>query len=190
MSERNSAAILELLDGCMQGNRRSQELLYKQFYGYAMGLCLRYARSGEEAKEILNDGFFKIFTKLETFDRKRPFKTWLGRVMINTALDQYRREAKHQVYDDIRVAETISANEEDALEKMAHNELLGMIQRLPPAYRTVFSMAVLDGYSHEDIAKELAISVGTSKSNLSRAREKLRTMLEKKNKVENERVVR
>lgn len=190
MSERNSAAILELLDGCMQGNRRSQELLYQQFYGYAMGLCLRYARSREEAKEILNDGFFKIFTKLETFDRSRPFKTWLGRVMINTALDQYRREAKHQVFDDIRAAETMAAHDDDAIGQMAYEELLDMIQRLPPAYRTVFSLAVLDGYTHEDIAQELEISVGASKSNLSRAREKLRTMLEKKNKAEHERVVR
>ena len=190
MSEHNSAAILDLLDGCLQGDRRSQELLYKQFYGYAMGLCLRYARNRDEAAEILNDGFFKIFTKLETFDRDRPFKTWLGRVMINTALDQYRREAKHQVHEDIHSAENAVSENEDAVSHLAYQELIDMVQQLPPAYRTVFSLAVLDGYTHEDIAHELGISVGASKSNLSRAREKLKVMLVKKSIDDYERVVR
>ena len=190
MSEHNSAAILDLLDGCLQGSRRSQELLYKQFYGYAMKLCLRYARGQEEAKEILNDGFFKVFTKLETFDRKRPFKTWMGRVMINTALDQYRREAKHQVYEDIRSAENVVAVDETAVSRMAHQELLELVQHLPPAYRTVFSLVVLDGYTHEEVADELEISVGASKSNLSRARGKLREMLAQKSIDDYERVVR
>lgn len=190
MSEHNSAAILDLLDGCLQGDRRSQELLYKQFYGYAMGLCLRYARSRDEAAEILNDGFFKIFTKLETFDPERPFKTWLGRVIINTALDQYRREAKHQVYEDMASAENTVAIHEDALSRLAFEELIKMVQQLPPAYRTVFNLAVLDGYTHEEIATELGISVGASKSNLSRAREKLKVMISKKSLDEYERVVR
>ncbi|GHB55751.1 RNA polymerase sigma factor [Persicitalea jodogahamensis] len=190
MSEHNSAAILDLLDGCLQGNRRSQELLYKQFYGYAMSLCMRYARSRDEAQEILNDGFFKVFTKLETYDQKRPFKTWLGRVLINTALDQYRREAKHQVYEDIRSADNVAAVNESAVSRLIHEELLELIQLLPPAYRMVFSLAVLDGYTHEEIAAELEISVGASKSNLSRARGKLKEMLAKKSMEAYERVVR
>ncbi len=190
MSEHNSAAILELLDGCLKGNRRSQELLYKQYYGYAMKLCMKYARSHDEAQEILNDGFFKVFTKLETFDQKRPFKTWMGRVMINTALDQYRREAKHQVYEDIRSAENTVAVDETAVGRMAHQELLELVQRLPPAYRTVFSLVVLDGYTHENVADELGISVGASKSNLSRARGKLREMLAQVSRQEHERIVR
>lgn len=189
MSEHNSAAILDLLDGCLQGDRRSQELLYKQFYGYAMGLCLRYTSNREEAKEIVNDGFFKIFTKIESFDRERSFKTWLARVMINTALDHYRKEAKHPMQEDIEMARGISVDE-TAISQLSYLELIDMVQQLPPAYRMVFSLAVLDGYTHEDIAKELSISVGTSKSNLARAREKLRIMLSKKNLNEYERVVR
>lgn len=189
MSEHNSAAILDLLDGCLQGDRRSQELLYRQFYGYAMGLCLRYARSKEEAREIVNDGFFKVFTKIESFDRERPFKTWMGRVMINTALDQYRREAKHQIYDDIDLATQV-AIDETVISQLSYEELIGMIQQLPPGYRIVFSLAVLDGYTHEEIADELGISVGASKSNLSRARGKLKMMLSKKSIDEYERVVR
>jgi RNA polymerase sigma factor (sigma-70 family) len=189
MSEHNSAAILDLLDGCLQRDRRSQELLYRQFYGYAMGLCLRYARSKEEAKEILNDGFFKVFNKLESFDRERPFRTWLGRVMINTALDQYRREAKHQYHEDMASASRVTIDE-TAVSQLSYEELIALVQQLPPAYRLTFSLAVLDGYTHEEIANELDISVGASKSNLSRAREKLRVMLSKKNLDEYERVVR
>ncbi len=189
MSEHNSAAILDLLDGCLQGDRRSQELLYKQFYGYAMGLCLRYAHGREEAKEIVNEGFFKVFTKMESFDRERPFKTWLGRVMINTALDQYRREVKHQVHENIENAGNV-AIDENIVSQLAYEELIKLVQQLPPAYRMVFSMAVIDGYTHEEIANELAISVGASKSNLSRAREKLKIMISKKSLDEYERVVR
>jgi RNA polymerase sigma factor (sigma-70 family) len=189
MSEHNSAAVLDLLDGCLQGNRRSQELLYKQFYGYAMGLCLRYTRNREEAREILNEGFFKIFTKLESFDRERPFKIWMGRIMINTALDQYRREIRNHTHENIENVGNVSMDE-NIISRLSYEDLIGIVQQLPPAYRTVFCMAVLDGYTHEEIATELNITVGSSKSNLARAREKLRVMLSKKSFDEYERVVR
>jgi RNA polymerase sigma factor (sigma-70 family) len=170
-------------------NRRSQELLYKQFYGYAMSICLRYTRSREEAKEILNDGFLKVFTKLESFDVSRPFKTWLSRIMINTALDHYRQEVRRDVFDDVEVAEQVSVDE-TVISKLSHEELVGLIQRLTPAYRLVFSLSVIDGYTHEEIAEQLNISVGASKSNLSRAREKLREMLSKINIDDYDRVAR
>ncbi|MDR6803066.1 RNA polymerase sigma-70 factor (ECF subfamily) [Dyadobacter sp. BE34] len=189
MPEYNSAVLQELLDGCLQKNRRSQELLYKQFYGYAMSICLRYTRSREEAKEILNDGFLKVFTKLESFDASRPFKTWLSRIMINTALDHYRQEVRRDVFDDVEVAEQVSVDE-TVISKLSHEELIGLIQRLTPAYRLVFSLSVIDGYTHEEIAEQLNISVGASKSNLSRAREKLRDMLSKINIDDYDRVAR
>ena len=111
MPEYNSAVLLELLDGCLRANRRSQELLYKQFYGYAMGICMRYTHNREEAREILNDGFLKVLTRLESFDRERSFKAWLGRIMINTALDHYRHEARQPVFEDVQVAESLYVNE-------------------------------------------------------------------------------
>jgi RNA polymerase sigma factor (sigma-70 family) len=85
--------------------------LYKQFYGYAMSICLRYTRSRDEAKEILNDGFLKVFTKLDSFDAGRPFKTWLSRIMINTALDHYRQEVRRDVFVDVEVADQVSVDE-------------------------------------------------------------------------------
>jgi RNA polymerase sigma factor (sigma-70 family) len=189
MPEYNSAVLHELLDGCLKKNRRSQELLYKQFYGYAMSICLRYTRSRDEAKEILNDGFLKVFTKLDSFDSNRAFKTWLGRIMINTALDHYRQELRRDVFDDVEVADQVSVDE-TVISKLAHEELVALIQKLTPSYRIVFSLSVIDGYTHEEIAEQLGISVGASKSNLSRAREKLREMLSKINIDDYDRVTR
>jgi len=189
MPEYTSAVLQELLDGCLQKNRRCQELLYKQFYGYAMSICLRYTRNREEAKEILNDGFMKIFTKLESFDSNRSFKTWLTRIMINTALDHYRHEVRNNVFDDVDVTEQASVDE-TVISKLSHEELISLIQKLTPSYRLVFSLSVIDGYTHEEIADQLNISVGASKSNLSRAREKLREMLSKINIDNYDRVAR
>ena len=189
MPEYNSAVLQELLDGCLERNRRSQELLYKQFYGYAMSVCLRYTRSKEEAKEILNDGFFKVFTKLESFDNSRSFKTWLSRIMINTALDHYRQEVRRDIFENVDAADHVSVDE-TIISKLSHEELVSLIQKLTPSYRIVFSLYVIDGYTHEEIADKLSISLGASKSNLSRAREKLREMLSKINIDNYDRVTR
>lgn len=189
MPEVNSLVFLELLDGCLTKNRRSQEMLYKQFYGYAMSICLRYAKSREEAKEILNDGFFKIFSKLDSFDKSKPFKTWLGRIMINTALDHYRHEVIRDKFEVMEAGEQAFVDE-TVISKLSHDELVGVIQKLTPAYRIVFSMYVIDGYTHEEIAADLNISLGASKSNLSRAREKLREMLSRINVDDYDRVTR
>lgn len=189
MPEYNSVVLQELLEGCLKRNRRSQELLYKEYYGYAMGICLRYTRSRDEAKEILNEGFFKVFTRLDTFDQTRPFKTWLARVMINTALDHYRHDVSRETLESSEAAEQVAV-EETVTGKLSHQELIYLIQQLTPSYRLVFSLYVIDGYSHEEIAEKLKISTGASKSNLSRAREKLREMLSKINIDDYERVPR
>ena len=165
-----------LLDGCRNGHRKSQELLYRRFYGYGMGVCLRYTRTRDEATEVLNDGFMKVFAKTEKYDPEKSFKGWLRRIMINTALDHYRRQSKHYFHEDVQAAENTTDNE-TVLDRLAHEELVLLVQQLTPAYRMVFGLYVMDGYTHEEIAGQLNISVGTSKSNLARAREQLRTML-------------
>ncbi|WP_428664518.1 RNA polymerase sigma factor [Runella sp.] len=180
----------ELLEGCLQNDRKCQELLYKQFYGYAMGVCMRYVPNREEALEVVNDGFLKIFQKVQKYDAEKPFKIWLRRIMINTALDHYRQNVKYQNHTDLSVAEnTVAASDGDnAYSQLAHEDLIELIQQLTPAYRTVFNLYVIDGYSHEEIARQLGISEGTSKSNLARARENLRVMLSKKKSNEYARV--
>lgn len=174
----NIPALTDLLAGCLRNHRQSQELLYRQFYGYAMSICLRYAPTREGALEVLNDGFLKVFTRLEQYDTNQPFKSWLRRILINTALDHYRQEVRHMNHASVEQIElTAVANEADAQSQLAHEDLLALIQRLSPAYRLVFNLAVMDGFTHDEIAEQLGISVGASKSNLARARENLRQML-------------
>lgn len=178
----NSATLTELealLQGCRNGNRKSQELLYRQFYGYAMSVCMRYTRTKDEAIEVLNDGFMKVFTKTEKYDPEKSFKGWLRRIMINTALDFYRQEVKHYFHEDVMLVETASVSE-TVLDELQHEELIKLVQLLSPAYRMVFNLYAIDGYSHEEIAEQLDISIGTSKSNLARAREHLRNMLKQR----------
>jgi RNA polymerase sigma-70 factor (ECF subfamily) len=136
----------------------------------------------EEATEVMNDGFMKVFIKLNKYDPKRSFKGWLRKIMINTALDNYRHNLKHYYQQDLETSPDVSASG-SVLADMAYQEMVNMVQKLSPAYRTVFNLYVMDGYTHEEIAEILDISVGTSKSNLSKARENLRILL-KKNKDE------
>ncbi|QJW88183.1 sigma-70 family RNA polymerase sigma factor [Spirosoma taeanense] len=172
----------DLLAGCMRNHRRSQELLYRQFYGYAMGVCLRYAPTREGALEVLNDGFLKVFTRLEQYDSAQPFKAWLRRILINTAVDHYRQEVRHFYHEDVERADQAPAPDSvDVYSRLAHDELMGLIQRLSPAYRLVFNLFVIDGFTHDEIAEQLGISVGASKSNLARARENLRQLLKQLN---------
>lgn len=173
----------KLIQGCIRGERVSQKLLYEEYFGYALSICIRYCKSKDEAYEVLNDGFMKIFTKLNMYDADKPFKFWLRRIMINTSLDHYRRNLKFYNHQGVDELQNIS---EDAsvLQEMAYNEIISMIQQLPPAYRMVFNLAVIDGYKHEEIADILSISTGTSKSNLFKAREKLKVMFKQSGKEE------
>jgi RNA polymerase sigma-70 factor (ECF subfamily) len=162
----------------MRKERDAQKGLYQLFYGYAMSICLRYSRTKEEAVEILNDGFMKVFTKIGKYDSSRSFKGWLRRILINTAVDAYRQNHKHYFAEDISILEhqEVAGN---VLDQMNYEVLIQLIQKLSPAYRTVFNLYVIDGFTHEEIADQLHISVGTSKSNLSKARANLQGHIKK-----------
>ena len=173
----------KLIQGCIRGERVSQKLLYEEYFGYALSVCIRYCKSKEEAYEILNDGFMKIFTKLDKYDADKPFKYWLRRIMINTSLDHYRRNLKFYNHQGMETLQNFS-EEAVAFQELAYEEIISMIQELPPAYRMVFNLAVIDGYKHEEIAELLGITTGTSKSNLFKAREKLKLMFKQSGKEE------
>ncbi|MGZ3764615.1 MAG: RNA polymerase sigma factor [Mucilaginibacter sp.] len=166
----------QLIGGCIKQERGSQKMLYKAFYGFSMGICLRYANNREEAAEVMNQGFLKVFTKIETYDRSRPFKAWLGKIMMNVSIDYYRANLKMAYTEDLDSAEYISDGEL-ADRKLNYDDLLAMVQKLPNAYRTVFNLFAVEGYSHEEIGELLGISSGTSKSNLHKARQKLKVMI-------------
>lgn len=169
-----------LVQGCLHGHRKSQEDLYQRFYAYGMSVCLRYTVSEEEAIEVLNDGFMKVFDHLEKFDTAKPFHTWFRRILINTAINYYHKYRKHNHHQSIEEAYHVAA-EQDVLNKLSYQEIIKLIQQLSPVYRTVFNLYAIDGYTHEEIAKALDISIGSSKSNLSRARANLRALLKKNN---------
>lgn len=165
--------INELITGCCKKERSSQEALYRNFFGYALSICLRYAQNRDEAVEIMNDGFLKIFHHIETFDTSRSFKTWLARIMVNTSIDFLRGKKKLVFTDDInQVPEP--GTDEKIIDKLSYDELLKHVQALPPAYRTVFNLYVMEGFQHQEIAAMLRISEGTSKSNLFKAKKILK----------------
>src|ERR1700742_2912280 len=166
----------QLIGGCIKQERGSQKMLYKAFYGFSMGICLRYANNRDEAAEVLNQGFFKVFKNIERYDTSRPFKAWLGKIMMNVSIDYYRANLKMAYTEDLDKAEGMTDGELPD-RKLNYDDLLAMIQKLPNAYRTVFNLFAVDGYSHEEIGEMLGISSGTSKSNLHKARQKLKQMI-------------
>lgn len=151
-------------------------MLYQEFYAYGMSICLRYADNRDEAAEILNDGFMKVFQNINKFDLTRPFKPWLRRIIVNTAINHYHQKNRALKAEELdRVNQ--SASEEKILSGISYDEIVEMLRKLPPAYRTVFNLHVIEGYKHEEIAAMLGVSVGTSKSNLFKAKEQLRRIL-------------
>ncbi len=173
--------LTKLISGCLKDDRSCQKQLYKQYYAYAMAICLRYCADRDEAAEVMNQGFLKVFKNLSKFDNQRPFKIWIGKIMSNTAIDHYRSTLRMVKSEDLEHAEHVSVGGLPD-HKLHYNDLLGMIQRLPHAYRMVFNLFAIEGYSHDEIAGMLQISEGTSKSNLHKARQKLRYMIEQANK--------
>lgn len=165
-----------LCQGCIKGDRLAQKYVYERYGGYMMGVCMRYANGKDEALDMLNAGFFKVFQKVEQFEGRGPFKAWIAKVIMYTCIDWVRRQANYRKRMDFdRIEDTPIDNE--ALQNLAVEELLEKVQRLPAATRAVFSLYVLEGYNHREIADALGISEGTSKWHLSDGKKKLREMI-------------
>lgn len=171
-----SRELKQVLSGVRKGDRKSQKELYRQFYGYAMAVCLRYANNREEAEEIVNDSFMKVFLRIKTYNRKKAFKSWFRSILVHTAIDYFRQHQKHFHQMDLVHAIDYPIYEEN-LDRLSAQQLIELIQQLTPAYRLVFNLSEIEGYTHKEIAEKLGISIGTSKSNLARARIKLKKML-------------
>jgi RNA polymerase sigma factor (sigma-70 family) len=173
-----------IIQGCVKANRDSQKQFYELLYGYALGICMRYCINQEDAVGILNDGFLKVFKSLHTFkprhaDVGASLKGWMKKIMINTAIDYLRKNHHRYLVTEISdLHYDISEPVETAIDQMSYKEILAVVQQLSPVYRTVFNLYVLDGYKHEEIARQLKISVGASKSNLSKARTNIKKMLQ------------
>ena len=179
--------LLHIVQGCVKANRQSQKVFYKRYYGYAMAICMRYCNSHEDALEIVNDGFLKIFKNIEIFNsRYENYEAsligWMKSIMIHTAIDYFRKSSKNKVVDEIEEMHfEITYSDETSIDRMSYKEILELVQKLSPVYRAVFNLYVIDGFKHEEIAKQLNISVGTSKSNLAKAKMSIQKMLKETN---------
>jgi RNA polymerase sigma factor (sigma-70 family) len=169
-----------LIEGCLQANEGSQRRLYEYFYGYGMNICLRYARDKKEGEEILNDGFLRVFKSIDKYDPSYPFKPWLRRLLIASAIDYHRKYHKQSPFVELQEYHAIGSAIQPPSVQSDSSDIMLYIQRLPSMYRMVFNLFVMEGYKHHEIAEQLGISVGTSKSNLARAKAKLRQWLEKR----------
>ena len=178
--ENKNESILAIIDGCLNENKTYQRKLYEKFYGYGMSICLRYSTNQEEAKEMLNDAFLKVFKNLKTYDRKLPFKAWIRKIIINSAIDHFRKNKINKI-DTCELKAIHEYKPDDDLFKQLYDnkDMLPIIQQLPPAYKVVFNLYVMEEYKHHEIAELLSISVGTSKSNLARAKSKIKEQLQK-----------
>lgn len=176
-----------IITGCQQNNPADQEQLYKLFYNYGLTICSRYAYTQEEAREMLNDAFVKIFRGINKYEFKGSFKSWIYPVFVRCCVDYYRKfyERKAPPPVGLESAETASVSP-DIFSNMDYQGLLQLIRNLPPVYSVVFNLAVVEGYKHSEIAKMLNISEGTSKSNLSRAKQKMKAMILAQNLVTDE----
>ena len=155
-----------------------QEEMYRRFSPRMYAVCLRYASNAEEAEDILQEGFIKIFKKLDSFRGEGSFEGWVRRIFVNTAIEQFRRKRYLQPVTE-REENTIEGKSLSALDGLAEKDILALIKELSPGYRTIFNMYVVEGYTHKEIADMLGISEGTSKSQLSRAKVILQEMVKK-----------
>jgi RNA polymerase sigma factor (sigma-70 family) len=178
------------LGQCALNKRESQKTIYNSFYGYAMAICDRYASNQDDALEIMNDGFLKVFKEVHNYkpayaDVIGSFKGWLRKIMVYTAIDHFRKTQKHQVLTELEnVVFQIPSVNETALDKISHEEIIRAIQKLSPGYRTVLNLYIIEGLTHDEISRKLGISEGTSKSNLAKARKQLQKILFKQNEIQ------
>jgi RNA polymerase sigma-70 factor (ECF subfamily) len=179
----DSEELMTHIRGCGLNNRESQKKIFSTFYGYAMSICLRYSSHPEDASEILNDGFLKIFREINRFvpayaDAAGSFRGWLRKIMVYTAIDHNRKNHRYETNTSFKSTEMEHLFiDENVLDKISSKEIMNAIQKLSPAYRTTLNLFIVDGFSHEEIAQHLGISTGTSKSNLFKAKKQLQKIL-------------
>jgi RNA polymerase sigma-70 factor (ECF subfamily) len=176
----------DIIEGCKQGKRPAQKALFEEFYGKMLAVCMRFTKDQDRAQEVVQEGFIKVFDKLDEFDFTGAFGGWVRRIMVNASIDAIRRVQRSAfVTDEEFILESGGLYEDDDdgdvyLTKLKAKEAMVAIQQLSPAYQAVFNLYVIENYSHQEIAEILGISEGTSKSNLAKAKINLRKILTEK----------
>lgn len=175
-NDNKSTLYSELIESCKSNNREAQYKLYSLLSGKMFAVCLRYAKNKEEAEDILQEGFIKVFKKMDSFRNEGSFEGWTRRIFVNTAIEHFRRK-KYLLPVTEKEENTIEGKYTSVLDDLGAKDIMALVQELSPGYRTVFNMYVVEGYTHKEIADQLGISEGTSKSQLSRAKVILQDMV-------------
>ena len=166
----------DLVRACARRERWAQKLLYEQYYGPMMGVCLRYSNNSQDALDLLHEGFIKVFKNIGRYEPGTSLSAWMRRIMVNTSIDYYRKKVRRRT-EDIDQAYDLKQDAPDAVSRMSTQEILTAVQQLTPVYRMVFNLYVVEGYSHREIGERMGITESTSRSNLVKARAKLKDLL-------------
>ncbi|MFZ4545569.1 MAG: RNA polymerase sigma factor, partial [Saprospiraceae bacterium] len=166
----------DLISACINHERWAQKILYEEHYGKLMAICLRYSNNEDDALDLLHEGFIKIFTQLHKYQQETSLGAWMKRVVVNNCIDYYRKHARKRT-EELDNAHELLSLDADAVSQYSEKEILAAIQNLPPAYRAIFNLYVIEGYSHKEISEQLHITESTSRSNLVKARLKLKKFL-------------
>ncbi len=169
----------QLIKGCIAGQRKAHESLYKLFAAKMLGVCMRYATDKMEAEDMLQNGFIRVFNKMGDFRGEGSFEGWMRRIMVHSSIEYYRKHHKMMQVVDIDTAHDVQGVDPLAASNLGVKDLLALIQALPPGYRMVFNLYAIEGYSHKEIGEMMTITEGASKSQLSRARTILKEQITK-----------
>lgn len=166
----------DLVKRCAGGDIRSQEFLYRRYFSFAMSICIRYTRDEGEAMEVVNDSYMKVLDRLQEYDNSRPFKSWYGKILVNTAIDNYRKNLRNNEYVSIDALNETGESEPEIETELSVNDILTLYSQLPATYRMTFNLFEIEGYSHEEIGQMLGVTASTSRANLARAKKMLREL--------------
>lgn len=176
ISDGNEYSDSDLVKRCAGGDIRSQEVLYRRYFSFAMSVCIRYTRDETEAMGIVNDSYMKVLDGLSGYDHSKPFKGWYGRILVNTAIDNYRKNLKLNETISIDTLGETGESDPEIETELSVSDILTLYSYLPANYRMTFNLFEIEGYSHEEIAGMLGVTVSTSRSTLARAKKMLREL--------------
>lgn len=175
MANSKKDSLDEIIHGCIHKHKKSQEMLYKHFYGYALSVAMIYTRQRNDAIEIVDDSFVKVFSEIEKFDLLQPFKGWLRKIIINTSIDHFRRNTKHNHIADVETSH-IEDGAPGVINNLTAQDIMLLLNQLPPIHKLVFCLYEIEGFNHEEIARQLNIPGSSSRVYLTRAKKQLREM--------------
>jgi len=172
----------KIIEGCIAGNRKAQKFLFEKYKASMLGVCLRYCKSKDEAEDVLMEAFMAVLTQIQSYRGDGSIDQWIRRIVVNTAINNYRKNFKHYFHSDIDNITETDIEEESSFEDTGNHSVEGImnaIQKMPDGYRIVLNLYIVEGYKHKEIAEMLNITVGTSKSQLSKARKIIQEKLTK-----------